>query len=134
MVSGSQVTGLFVKSTEWLKSSDLNVYVNMKKEPAVDSMLKQNGYYLHTETNLEEFVEVNKNGLLNAIGRDEVILRGKYSFSTIASVKEYHNNKGKVIQAIASYRPLMDIILRFHSSNRFLHFCSLPGLNFHVLN
>ncbi|KAK0431278.1 hypothetical protein EV421DRAFT_1720685, partial [Armillaria borealis] len=40
----------------------------------------------------------------------------KYVFSAIASVKEYHNPGGKVVQVIASHGPPMDIILGFHST------------------
>ncbi|KAK0440476.1 uncharacterized protein EV420DRAFT_1279121, partial [Desarmillaria tabescens] len=39
-----------------------------------------------------------------------------YVDSAIASVKEFRNDQGKVVQVIASYGLPMDIILGFHST------------------
>ncbi|PBL01581.1 hypothetical protein ARMGADRAFT_1023041 [Armillaria gallica] len=109
------------------KNSDLDVYVNVKREPALDSALRQTGYDLHADLTKEGgAVELDDNALLLAMETDEMILRTKYVFSAIASVKEYHNQGGKVVQVIASHGPPMDIILGFHSSYYFAY-CLYPS-------
>lgn len=118
LVSGSQVTSFFIQNMELFKNSDLDVYVNVKRELALDSALCWTGYDLHADLTKERgAVELDDNALLLGMETDEMILQTKYVFSAIASVKEYHNQGGKVIQVIASHGPPMDIILRFHSSN-----------------
>ncbi|SJL16367.1 uncharacterized protein ARMOST_19889 [Armillaria ostoyae] len=117
LVSGSQVTGLFIRNTEMFTTSDLDVYVNLKREPALAAALAQTGYHLHADLTKEGgATELDDNALLLAMDTNEMILRTKYVFSAIASVKEYHNQEGKVVQVIASHGPPMDIILGFHSS------------------
>ncbi len=118
LASGSQVTGLFVNNTESFKDSDLDLYVNVKKQAGLEAALRKAGYSLFIDlTKHGDIIQMDDNELLTAMMTNEMILRMKYVNSAIASVKEYHNNEGKVIQVIASHGPPMDIILGFHSSN-----------------
>ncbi len=117
LVSGSQVTGLFVNGAELFKDSNLDVYVSVKGERGLEAALEDAGYRLFIDTMKHGDVsQMEDSELLLAMLMDQMILLTKYVDSVIASVKEYHNEDGKVIQVIASHGPPMDIIFGFHSS------------------
>ncbi len=104
------------------KDSDLDVYVTVKGEKGLEAALEGAGYKLYIDlTKHGDISQMDDSELLLAMLMDQMILHTKYVDSAIASVKEYHNEDGKVIQVIASYGPPMDIILGFHSSNVFLY-------------
>ncbi|KAK0219149.1 hypothetical protein IW262DRAFT_1274190, partial [Armillaria fumosa] len=125
LVSGSQVTGFFVHDTTSFKASNLDLYVNTKRESFLAIALIQVGYMLYTDLSRENVDQSDDNELLSAMGNHEMILCTKYVCSAIASIKEYHNDEGKIIQVIASHRPLMDIIFGFHST------CIMNVISYH---
>ncbi|KAK0470899.1 hypothetical protein IW261DRAFT_1345052, partial [Armillaria novae-zelandiae] len=125
LVSGSQVTGLFVCNTASFTMSDLDLYVNIKKEGFLATALTQISYSLYTDLSRQQLDESDDYELVSAMQNQEIILRAKYVCSAIASVKEYHNCDGKIVQVIASHGPLMDIILCFHST------CVMNVISYH---
>ncbi|KAK0479748.1 hypothetical protein IW261DRAFT_151756 [Armillaria novae-zelandiae] len=125
LVSGSQVAGFFIRDGTTFKDSDLDVYVDIKRDIHLSGVLTQAGYFMHADLSREHVIEPEDNELLAAMDDDEMILRTKYVLSAIASVKEYRNDEGKVVQVIASHGPPMDIILGFHST------CVMNVISYH---
>ncbi|KAK0505516.1 hypothetical protein EDD18DRAFT_1061482, partial [Armillaria luteobubalina] len=117
LISGSQVTGLFIGCLEMFKDSDMDIYINLKKEPRLAVALMETGYHLHADlSKSREGSASDDNALLSAMAMNKMILHSKYFFNVIVSVKEYCNEEGKAIQVIALLGPPMDIILEFHST------------------
>ncbi|KAK0471492.1 hypothetical protein IW261DRAFT_1344459 [Armillaria novae-zelandiae] len=125
LVSGSQVTGLFVRNTVPFVTSDLDLYVNIEGEDFLATTLAEIGYHLYIDLSRQQIDQSDDYELISAMQNHEIILHAKYVCSAIASVKEYRNRDGKIVQVIASHGPPMDIILCFHST------CVMNVISYH---